>query len=83
MIIEASTMMPTAIASPPSDMVFRPTPSCRMRIPAIITDSGNDAATMSVLRKWPRKISNTRITSTAPMRMARVTLDSECSMRCV
>ncbi len=49
----------------------------------MITESGSDAATISVLRKCPRKSRSTRMTSTAPTSIARVTLESESWIRCV
>ena len=70
MMIEASTMMPTEMAKPPSDIVLIPTPSRDITQAAIVTDNGSEIATMSVLGRLPMKASRTTTTRIAPMRMA-------------
>ena len=73
MMIAASTSRPTAIASPPSVIVFRPTPSGRSSSPARAIDSGIVSVTISAARTLPSRSRITSTTKTPPSRTARPT----------
>ena len=73
MMIAASTSRPTAMASPPSVIVFRPTSSGRSSSPASAIDSGMVSVTMTAARTLPSSNRITSTTNTPPSSTARPT----------
>ena len=73
MMIAASTSKPTAMASPPSVMVFRPTSSQCSSRPASAIDTGMVKVTTRAARQFPSRPRMTRTTKTAPNITARPT----------
>ena len=59
----ASTNMPMAMASPPSDMRLADTPNTRIRINVPSTDSGKISATVNAARRLPSNTTSTASTS--------------------
>ena len=73
MMIAASTSRPTAIASPPSVIVFSPTSSGLSRRPASAIESGMVNVTTSAARTLPSSSRITSTTNTPPSMTARPT----------
>ena len=78
--IESSTTMPVASARPPSDITFKDSPKRSMKKNVVISETGNDSETISVLRAWPRKKKITRIASTPPISASLRTSESASRM---
>ena len=72
-IIAASTNKPTAIARPPSVIVFKPTLSRSSRIPARAIDIGIVRVTITAARTSPSNTNRTSTTNAAPRSTARPT----------
>ena len=73
MMMAASTSSPTAMASPPSVIVFKPTPSGLRSRPARATDRGMVRVTINAARTFPNKNRITSTTKTPPSSTARPT----------
>ena len=79
--IASSTTMPMATAMPPSVMLLTPTPAKENTNSVIAKDRGIAVSVISVVRRFNKNSSSTRVTMIAPSRIASLRLPMACEMK--